>query len=619
MAGEEGKTNWELNLDVKKAADSLEGIQSKLEAMTNTEGLVELASKMGEVGIAVAAVGAAVWVIKEAFDVVFDAEKIEAVNQQFDLLSRNAGVSGEKLKHGLEEASGGLIDSTTLMKDANQAMVALGASSAKLPDILKLARQASVVTGEDFNKTFNDMTKAVESGNTRLLRHMGIVIDQKKAYDDYARSIGTSADLLSQQGRQQAVLNALLEQGKTAFKGVDDNVLEATNNWVKFKTQMKEVGEAVVVYIDTLIGPAIKRVTGWMADFATSLKNKVFSLIGSAADQSKAKLEALKGKTEELSAADQAAAQKKLAQESINQEKLNALRIQGAQQLAKLKSDEVTLSQKTATSEEQVEQLHQAKIKALRDQEAADNAKNDKTYASDVTLRNNLKLQNERNTDAKIKELNQQLNADKLAADKRYADQSQNLQQGIARGWSLRAKEIINDQHKFAKVGEQSFGIVQQSATSMFEAIGSGSQSAGDAMKSFMFQALGGIAEAAGEMYLEMGIASLNPVEIAAGGALIGIGAWLKSQGGGGGSSPPSGGGGGGSSAASSATTSAAPTGDQTANAGPAIQSATPQHNITMEVHGNLYSSNEAKQEMMDLMRQATDATAYKYVQVGTS
>jgi hypothetical protein len=251
------KTIFELDVDNENFLAGINESKDSLADLGGADNLSGLLDGLMGAGAAVAALGVAAFAVKEAFDLVFNAEQIKAVNQQFEMLSTNAGITADTLKSGLVEAGGGMATDTELLQAANKALVEMGVSAKQLPETLTLARQVTAVFGGDLIQNFEGINQAIASGNVRLLKHMGIIVDQKKAYDDFAKSIGTSADMLSKQGQQQALMNAVLAAGAKEFKGVDLNVKEATNTWKVFKTTMAEIGEATAVIFNTVFGKIV--------------------------------------------------------------------------------------------------------------------------------------------------------------------------------------------------------------------------------------------------------------------------------------------------------------------------------------------------------------------------
>lgn len=664
----DNESSWRLNLDTEDATAAADTLKKGLTGIGATD-FSELVTKITEIGSVVGVVGAAIAVLAESIHLVMDAEEIKAVNQQFQLLAHNAGLFGDNLKEALSTSSGGLVDETTLLKGAGEALVLLGDNAAKLPEIMELARKATAVFGGDLMQNFRGITEAIATGNTRMLKHMGIVVDNQKAYEDYAKSIGVAVDELSESGKQHAMLNAVLEKSQTAFQGVDVNLKQTTNMWLQFKTAMKEVADGVALAFDKMFGKDVQNMMTMFANGAHSISNWFKASFGAPADAAAAKLDTLKGKLADLQA------QQKFLQEQKNAGKLFddtslertnkaiaeiTAQMQKQSVVAKQLGDEekkrneqeladlpkaVKESEVNTKKREEDQRKFYATLEALREKNAQEEAKSatsieqvDKAAADkrlailnqfelkkkelakrfdiDPKQKAQMEEQLERQKNLQLEQIDADLYNQRVKALDNLESKNTTTVQKVSNVWSAESKKAALELSDFTKLAQSGFSAVSDNATSMFEALGNGSKTAGDAMKGFLFGALGDIAEAAGKVMIAEGIWPPNPIALAGGGALIALGSFLKSQANGGGTSIPSSGAssGGGASSSGSGTTSTPS--NNSASAGPATSS-NPQKSVSFIVQGNLYSSNEAKLEMMSIMRAATDATDYKYTQVG--
>lgn len=740
-------TSWSLDLDVSDASEKAEGFKETIDSLGDSEGLVNLAAKLGEVGIIAGTIGAAFFALKETFDLVFDAEEITAVNQQFEMLSKNAGVMGSTLKEALIDASGGLVDETTLLKGANQALVEMNGTADQLPQIMTIARQATAVFGGDLMQNFNGISQAIASGNTRMLKHLGIVVDQQKAYKDYAESIGVAATELDAAGKSHAILNAVLEKSATAYAGVNVNVKQATNLWAETKVTFTEFGEAFTIFFGSVFGPTVIQAITVLKQFATDLKNVALAAFGDESQKAAGKIKGLHStmddatkqiayyqqalehptkfqsaeslqkaldfqkkrletagtelekyeqkkqqieqKGEEGSRALAAAAvkdsgvndqerlkntqkfqaeidklkeaslaedlkntQSSMRAEQIGTEQKKALETKLANDIAKIKlemaghdkqSDAMVLAtkQKAAADEEKIDQAIFTKKSELLKQEMALARNRDqvdkvaeqqkaaiaaegerrakvamKLYESDEKRQATEILAIKRRTANQIAAIDAGLVKQEEAADQKEIEDAEGVAETISKSFKASSKQAGDDLSDMGKLGGQAFNTLSSNAVSAFEAMGNGSKSAADAMKDFVLNSVGQEAIARGTVMLLSGVWPPDPVALAGGAALIAFGSSLTSAGGGGSSAGAP------SAAASSSSSNATATGPDTsgtANAGPSTATANPEQNVNFVVQGNMYNSTEAKTAMLDLMRSATDATGYKYQQVGTS
>ena len=213
------------------------------------------------------------------------AEEIESIGRQFDILTAKAGISGSALRDGLASASGGLIGTTELMQSANKALVDMGASAARLPDIMELARKSTVVFGGDLQKNFEAINQSIANANTRGLKSVGIVIDQEKAFKEFAATLGVSAGALSLAGRQQAVLEAALKQGGKSFAGVDLGANKLSDSYTRMKVAMQDAGEAIALAFKKIGGAETGGVFVGLQKAAEGFTNFLASKFGTGTEK----------------------------------------------------------------------------------------------------------------------------------------------------------------------------------------------------------------------------------------------------------------------------------------------------------------------------------------------
>ncbi len=255
-----------LEAAMDKAAKKTESTFGQMGAALNITAInqgLELARKVA--GVIKDTIGA-------AFDAAMDAEKIRSINNQFDTLSKQAGIAGENMKEGLQRAAGGLIDTDELLQSANRAMVQLGSSAKQLPQVMELAKKATNLFGGELVQNFEAMNQAIATGNTRSLKQLGIIIDTEKALKDFARTQGVSAAALTEAGRQQAIMNAVLAKGEMAFAGVTSTVGKTTQEVKRFWVGIKEASDAVKIAFESVFGGFL---TALLKDASNKLK--VFS------------------------------------------------------------------------------------------------------------------------------------------------------------------------------------------------------------------------------------------------------------------------------------------------------------------------------------------------------
>ena len=656
-----------LDLDNSQFVEKMKEALGLKNDFLSTENFGELAEKLGEIGAVAGVVTAGIIAVKGAIDLAMEAEKIRQVNSSFAALASSVGLSSEKLKEQLIEASKGLVSETDLLQAANGAIVKMGENANRLPEIMELARKATVVFGGELTDNFNQLSTALASGNVRMLKHYGIVVDATKAQDEYAAKLGISREYLDDTGKRLAVMNAALEQGKTKFANINEETLKTTNNVHKIGVAFTELKEIAVLAWDKVAGPWVSKMVEGVAKSVHSLVLSFKSVFAEGEEQEKAKKElleqqieknkeqleiakkvndpalikttedALKKQQEEL---DQLNAKEKVRTEEKkkqNDEQQKAVALSEAEQQKKsgVDTEKVIKERQKLASElskinKQVtdEQLksesditkfdeEQAAKKVAIEKAAQEQIKRVRKEAKDAGLQNDKQVAEitsgiEKKAQLDIQQVDRQTDQERLRILKNYETVNKNTNKGIVAGWDYMGEKSKQDFHNMAKFGEQSFNVIGQNATKAFENLGKGSQNAAEALKGFMFGAIGQIAEQQGEAMLLMGLWPPNPVAIAAGGALIALGAALQSAGGGGGGSTVSGGGGGGGSVSATSASATAPGGAQ-----PTPQAAPPAKHISVNIAGHYMETDQTRTALMDIIRQAGDMTDFNLKQIG--
>ena len=222
-----------------------------------------LTSPIGLVTVGVTALGAA---IKGSFDLALAGEKLLKIDKQFESLTQSVGIAGDKLRSSFTDSLGGLIDDSDAIEALNKSIVTLGSKAQQLPQVMELARKATNLFGGDVVSNFEAINQAIATGATRQLRGLGIIINADEAYTKYAKSIGVTKDLLSESGRQQAILNEVLEKGETKFAGValkSDNLTESLQ---RLKVESNNSFEEFEKSFAKTFGPPATRLIDFMTE-----------------------------------------------------------------------------------------------------------------------------------------------------------------------------------------------------------------------------------------------------------------------------------------------------------------------------------------------------------------
>lgn len=667
MADDTSKEEFSLDLDASDFIANANSAAKAILGIADTAGnLGELTSSILEASAIVGVLGVAFLAVKSTMDLVFDAENIKAVNAEFDSLAKTSGVFSDNLKKGLLDSAQGWADEESILEAANKAMIQLQVGAEKLPELMTLARQATSVFGGSLVQNFQDMAQAVASGNTRLLKHLGIVVDQKKAYQDYAVSIGSTVDQLSQAGKQQAILDAVLEKGGQSFASVNTNIKEATNSWMQFKSTLKDIGDIATLAFDKIAGPTVKNALSWMSDWARGAKTAFTAQFGEGADAAAAKTEILKGKIKDLQleiinteqyqdslkGKDQAGYE--LVGKSVDylnqqlkgyQTQLGETTKQQSAMAAEAKKDQAPVTGGKADLVDHQKQLQdeaafQQKMLSLKQQYIAlDLQQTTSADKAEADYKQKLLLDGQQ-IDAQIAQVRAQAaqgdkitqqqaqqeilvleeqKKQKLIANEQeiakvrqtalnnYAAQSKTVFDGIVRGSQAESNSAMTDLKKFGDLGSTvSKGFASHMATA-FQQMGSGAKSGSDAIQGALFGMIGDVAAKYGEMMMLASIFPFNPVMFAAGAALEVLAGALGSAAGGGSSTL---------SSSSSMTGSGVAGLPSTSGSSPALQTQAQKNAVNITIQGHMFQTTETQNWMVNTIRAAADATDFNIASV---
>lgn len=267
----------------------------------NINSITDIAAGFFLLQQAASAAGAA---ISGAINFIINGEKEIKLERRFEALATQAGVAADVIKNELKTATGGFIDETKLLEVGSEAFIKLGANAAALPQILELARKTYVAFGGDIVENADKITQAIFTGQTRQLRGLGLLVDTEKVYKEYARTLGTVPALLSEQQKQQALLNAVLEKGQAQFKNINVEANGAEEGFKRLGTATKELFDALSI-------KTAQQSSGFFAFLsnaaAGAIKTFTDAINKSPVEKAKEKLSELEVKAKELQATIEAA------------------------------------------------------------------------------------------------------------------------------------------------------------------------------------------------------------------------------------------------------------------------------------------------------------------------
>ena len=591
---------------------------------TFTSKLKNIPVATATIALGFAAVGLA---IKEAFDLTVEGEKIKAIEKQFENLAEAAGLSGRALESSLKQAAGGLIDTTDLLATARGALIEFGDSASRLPELLNVSRQATIALGGDVNERFQGIIQGIEATSQKQLKAQGIFIDVDKALKDYAKTLGLASSELNQAQKQQALLNAVIEQGGAKFKDAQGGLVPISVAIKRIGVNFKEAFEETAKSFNDKFGPTIAKALTAVANFteADNVKNAPSRIQDINKELSK-----LRGVLGTVTESDAKVVQREIDQLELKKSKLEEiLRIDT--QAKKEEIETAKIRERSVLSPEQIQDIKNrnneiASIRKLATQQEIANEEARLAGIIDVKAREELET---RILNDKLKALEEEKNlelnniANKYSTEKGFTDAQRaqaelNIKElykqkeiALTDAAEIKKQQVINQRQKELE------GIIKSGLSSTFQSVGASLQKGTNS-----FEAFGnGIIGILGDILIHMGeglVTASGAIELfaaainfpipgsgiaaaAAGAGLIIFGSILKSSvgKGGAGGGVSSAGGGGISSNIDTATSQFTPTAQ--------LERQAPGTSIAVNIQGDVLDSEESGLRIVNLLNSAFD------------
>jgi len=175
-----------------------------------SSGVSDLTKVLNTLGVVVG--GVAVSLVHfghESFEV---ADSVAEMAVAMDAVGKSSGVGAKALK----EAANAVRSKGIEMKAAQEIALLFVKSNldlARASDLARVAQDFAVLSQRNSTDTAKTLAYAIQTGNSQLLKGVGITRYAGEAYASYARELGKSANNLTATERQQAVLNMVMEEG----------------------------------------------------------------------------------------------------------------------------------------------------------------------------------------------------------------------------------------------------------------------------------------------------------------------------------------------------------------------------------------------------------------------
>lgn len=194
-------------LAIKVDASGVEGATSAMDQMAS------VGSGLEKVVKAVAAAWASWKVVEYAREAATLAARYETLGVVMGVVGNNAGYTRKQMDdyaESLQRAGISMVESRNSLAVMAQAHIDL----AKSQQLGRLAQDAAVVGNMNSSEAFKAMIHGIQSGQTEILRTIGINVNFEQSYKKLAAELHKSVGELSEFEKTQARTNGVLEKAK---------------------------------------------------------------------------------------------------------------------------------------------------------------------------------------------------------------------------------------------------------------------------------------------------------------------------------------------------------------------------------------------------------------------
>ncbi len=243
-----------------KASGELNKVQSDLSALS---GVAKVGAKvLGSLGLAmgVQQIGEAVWSLGEL------GAQASRTKAAFADMTSLVGENSTQMLDSLRAVSRGTISDMDLIQAANRAM-ALGVAQdgETLAKLMEVATARARVMGLSVSDAFSDLVTGLGRMSPMILDNLGIVTGGEVVFENYARSIGKSAEALTDVEKKAALTNKVISETQSLM---DQPVTSADRAAESFE-RMDAALQNAKVALGELFGPAVAAIAEQIARAAT--------------------------------------------------------------------------------------------------------------------------------------------------------------------------------------------------------------------------------------------------------------------------------------------------------------------------------------------------------------
>lgn len=247
-----------------------------------------------------ALIAANVFAATSAFTALRETAKIEQLTQSMNAFATATGVATGQIVGDLKRITDSALTTREAMTVVAQATAA-GFSGMQIKEIVQVATDASKVLGRDLSDSIDRLTRGITKLEPELLDEIGIMTRVDEATTKYADKVGKAASNLTSFEKRMAFANAALEEGRTKFGLLGENI--DVNPYDKVAASIRNIAESFAgpaLAIGKFFEDLTANIVGVIALLGVLGTKLAVKTLPNFADQARARVEGLKAGEEAL-------------------------------------------------------------------------------------------------------------------------------------------------------------------------------------------------------------------------------------------------------------------------------------------------------------------------------
>jgi len=231
-------------------------------------------------GILAAGIGGTIAALNKLIAAGEAAAVLEDTRQSFQNLTASYGISASQLISSLRTVSRGTLETTDLIKIANQALLSGGREAAQaLPQLYAIAEGAAKASGKSTLEVLTALNRGIAKGSPKLIDDAEVYIKLGNANEEYAAKAGKTVEQMSEQESQMATLLAVLNKGSEFTERLGTSAGAATDPFRQLAVQSGAFGDG----LKAIVAPAAKIAVEGLKGLIQASKTSFSTFAGGAA------------------------------------------------------------------------------------------------------------------------------------------------------------------------------------------------------------------------------------------------------------------------------------------------------------------------------------------------